>query len=353
VTLQLYVLRQLGLSFAFAIGGICFIVLPGLSVAAVHRLQGAGVEAMLKFLPLLAADLVPFLVPMSFLLAVVSTFGRMAADHEWTALRMAGINPIWTLVPCAILALLLGLGTNHLLTSLTPRWSLKQRTQKHELVADALRTLFPGRTRFQAGPYLLSASGRKGNTFEGVLLYLPDDDKGASRVIANRAEIGLEGDSLRVELEGARWIRGGQDVASENPIIKIPTRRLVQAQGIDRNRPRYLTSRAIEERLKDPELTPETRRLLRYEFHARNALAASFLLFLGLGAPTGVWLRKGTQLAAFSVAVGYALIYYLVSLRVGEELGRFSDVPPALAAWGPTVVGLLIGAFMVRRMVRS
>ena len=53
--LQLYIVRQLALAFAFAAGGMLFIALPGIAVGAVHKLAGVGTATLLEYLPMVTS----------------------------------------------------------------------------------------------------------------------------------------------------------------------------------------------------------------------------------------------------------------------------------------------------------
>ena len=81
-------------------------------------------------------------------------------------------------------------------------------------------------------------------------------------------------------------------------------------------------------------------------------MSASMLLFFLLGAPTGLILRRGTRLGALAIAVGYALAYYLLSMRLGKQLAFSETLPPAMAAWLTTAIGTLLGVFLMRKATR-
>ena len=51
-----------------------------------------GVYVYHLFMPLLLSEFVPYVLPVCFLLAVVSTYGRLEADGEWTAIQMSGMQ---------------------------------------------------------------------------------------------------------------------------------------------------------------------------------------------------------------------------------------------------------------------
>ena len=350
-TLQTYVLRQLVVSLAFALAGISFVIFPGLTVSAAHKLQGAGVEALVRYMPLLAIDLVPYPVPMAFLLAVVSTFGRLAADNEWTALRMAGVHPLRMLLPGLLVAAVLSVGTAWLVSSVSPAWKHKQRLFKRQALSTALKTLYPGRTSIHIGDFYLNSFRRRGNQFEEVLVYLPGTgERDAAKLVSDVAHIDLRGDVLVMEFENARWVQGGGDVTIANPVIELPLDSLVEEDTVPRNRAKFMGNLEILEAVRSGELEPGRAREFTYEFHKRLALSFTYVLFLLLGAPTGVWLRKGTQLGALAVAVLYAIFYYVFSMQIGKELALFGAVPTYAAAWSTTAVGMLFGLVALRRV---
>ena len=72
-------------------------------------------------------------------------------------------------------------------------------------------------------------------------------------------------------------------------------------------------------------------------------------MFLALGAPIGLILRKGTQLGALAASSGVGLLYYILNMRIAKELGNSGTWPPALAAWSPTVLGLLVSIWLLRK----
>jgi lipopolysaccharide export LptBFGC system permease protein LptF len=76
-------------------------------------------------------------------------------------------------------------------------------------------------------------------------------------------------------------------------------------------------------------------------------------MFLLLGIPTGLLLRRGTQLGALSVAVGYALLYYVLAMRLARDLGSDQVLPPLFAAWSVDIAGSVVGAWLLYKALRQ
>ena len=63
----------------------------------------------------------------------------------------------------------------------------------------------------------------------------------------------------------------------------------------------------------------------------------------------GLLMRRGTQLGALAVAVGIALVYYLLSMRLGQQLATSNMLPPLLCAWAVNTTGLVVGLVLCRK----
>ncbi|MAF64318.1 MAG: hypothetical protein CMJ84_01490 [Planctomycetes bacterium] len=352
--LQTYILRMLGLAFLFAAGSMLFVALPGIAVGAVHRLPGVSTVAVLTFLPMAVAAFVPYVLPVSFLLAVVATYGRLAVDNEWTAIQMAGRNPYRMLAPAASLALILSAGIYFLNSQALP-WLLHyQRSFQVSVLQDSIRNLSPGQTEVQFGDFYLASNHREENTFHDVFLEVPDpESKGGTRsLVAHSARFEFTDELMTIHLRNVEFMREGGRGRIEYTRTDIPLVDLIPPSRANYEKARYKSSRRLSEELAAGSLDAVTQRKYTYALHKRVTNAVTCLLFILLGVPTGILLRRSTQLAAMAVAVGYAILYWVSSLRLGEELAESGALAPAIGAWGPLAVWLGIAAFMTHRAFR-
>jgi lipopolysaccharide export LptBFGC system permease protein LptF len=351
--LFLYVLRELVQAFVFAVGGMLVIALPVIAVAAMSRLPGVHMSWVLRFLPLMIAQLVPYVLPLSFLLAVVSTYGRLAADNEWTAIRMAGIHPVRMLLPGLLIAAGLSFGTTRLLEEHMPTIRRAQDGFRAHAIREQFKEFSPGETELKIGPFFLSSAWREGDDFLRAILYVPKmGDDPARTVLAERVRFQVSDREVFVFLHKARFTDAKGDFRTENTTLRVDLDQLLAPKEQTFGSTRHKTSREIAKLAEDP-ATPEGRaNRYRYEVQYRRALSCTYLMFLLLGAPTGLFLRKGTQLGALSAAIGYALLYYLLSMRLSTELTDSRVVPPLVGAWSVIAIGSAVGVYLVWRTVR-
>jgi lipopolysaccharide export system permease protein len=355
VRIQLYVLRQLVGAILFASAGLGVIVLPTIAIQAVNKLGAIDAQLVATYLPLVVAELVPDLLPMAYLLGVVASYGRLSAERELIAIKMAGIHPARLALPGILVALPLALGTDHLLGQVSPELKYQQRSLVREADVERFLAAIGGRNVLAFGDNVLKFEGRRGeDTLTGVILEMQIGDGDQVRVVAAEARLqASDGDDLFVvRMRDALVSTPEASVSVAAPVYSWTLSELFPKQVKDRSKPKYLTSGEMRLALDGP-IAPEVREEYRYEIQRRHALSATYLLFLLLGIPTGVVLRSSTPLGAFTGAVGYAFLYYVLDMRLGKVLAATGMIHPLVAAWATNGLFLAVGlVFFVRALWR-
>jgi len=348
VLIQLYVLRQLLLSMFFSIAGLSVIVLPTIAIQAVNKLGAIGFDTVARYLPLVVAELVPYLLPMAFLLGVVATYGRLAADRELIAIKMAGIHPAKLALPGLLVALPLVFGTDRLLSEISPELKYRQRSLLRDSDVKRFVSGMSGRNVLNFGKNVLNSVSTVGNVKYRAELDMELDGQRV-RVSAEEARVDVEDDSLVVRMKDARVLTDNMFTYNAAPVQRWKLSELFPPQKKDKSSAKYQTTSDLSVALGDAALEPAKRDEYLYEIQRRHALAATYLLFLLLGLPTGVALRSSTQLGAFTGAVGYAFVYYVLAMRLGKVLAATGAIAPLVAAWATNGLFLAVGLVLFVR----
>lgn len=377
--IHLYILRQLAVAFLFAVGALLFIALPGIAVNTVHKLPNVDLAILAQFLPLVLQSLAPYVLPLCFMLSVVAVFGRLAADKEWIAIHMAGIHPLKTLFTPFLMATALGLLTFWMVSTELPNLKQRQKRFLLDATASVIENVQDSKTRIQQGDFLLMSLKRdEGGDFIGVYVRRPKDDDNeqpSEDIFASRVSLRVVDDMLIVrarDLQIFDPVTGAMLQQSQTE-FSVNLLERIGAKPYKYDRAKYLVSGELRSRMAagtdglreiPPEiegeaptyepkpLTESRRREFRFMLHYRASMFAIFYLFLGLGSATGLLMRRGTQLGALAVAAGYGILYYVLSMRIGKELGKAESVPPWVGAWLTTIVGGVFAVFMLRRAMR-
>lgn len=349
MTLERHLLRQLLAGTALVLVALLVVVVPSLALHAVGRMAGAGLLVVLRYLPLALVDLVPYLLPLAFLVALVGTYARLAAENELLAMRMAGIHPLRVALPALVVALPATWLTHHLVTEVSPRWLMAQRTFRFRVEALDFRGLHPGRTEIEFGEGSLVAQSRAGNRFLDVLALLPDEASGAHTLMADAAALSVEGDDLRIEFEGARFLGGEAQLFGEYPTWTIPIESLYPSEAPPAVRAKYFPSSHLRAALASGEAPAWRVDAWRFELHHRRALSLVYVVFLTLGLPLGLQARAGGRTRGYLLASGLAFVYFAATMQLGRFLLRGGWLGPTAAAWLTTAVFLPLGLWLTRR----
>ncbi len=360
--LQSYIFKQLVVSLAMAVAGILFVALPGIAVSTVHRMPNADGGILLRYLPLVLKTLAPHALPICFILAVVATYGRLAADREWTAILMAGVHPWKMLLPGVAVAGMLGGFTYWMVSVDMPSSKMEQRQLLRDATNSSLRNLQPGRTTLEFNGFFLKTRDRDRedpNILYDVLIRDLDEDGQSRAIYADKVHIRTEGDWLLADLYGYRIEFFGFQANSkyvpapaEGEWLSLRHRisSLLGQDGKIESKIKYLKSKEIRDQLSAGVDNPAHEGALQFELHYRMSMALIFFVFLGIGAPTGLLMRRGTQLGALAISICFGLIYYLLAVRLGREMGRSGVVAPWVGAWSVPLLGSAISVYLLRKI---
>jgi lipopolysaccharide export system permease protein len=90
----------------------------------------------------------------------------------------------------------------------------------------------------------------------------------------------------------------------------------------------------------------------RVEIHKKFSIPAACIVFVLIGAPLGVMVRRGGIAIGVGLSLGFFLLYWAFLIG-GEELADRLLAPPYLAMWSPNILIGAVGIFLMRRTVRE
>ncbi len=145
--LQAYLLRGLAASFAGVASLLLIVLVIGQVPTVLNRAVTREIapELIGKVVALVTIANSPAVLPISLLLAIVLTLGRLGSDNELTAMRAGGVSVLAVLVPVLLLALPLALVQGAVSLRVAPQSycaALKMRSQAARNIA--LGTIRPG-----------------------------------------------------------------------------------------------------------------------------------------------------------------------------------------------------------------
>jgi len=367
-----YILSQLVMPFLFGVVAFSSI---GVSVGAafdlVRRVTEAGLSPTIAFqvFVLRLPYFVSLALPTSMLLACLMVYGRLSSDSELVALRSCGVSIQRLIAPAIALSLLMTGVTFAFNEAVVPA----ANRQGAQMIDQALKKREQNFTESN----IIYQEFRTEKTTEG------ESERRLSRIFYAKEYDGKQMKGLTIldfskqELnqimvsKTAIW-NGQEEIwdFSDGTIYVIDPdgsyRNIVRFQQQQVQLPR--TPLDIAKTNRDPaemnlaeatqyrELITQTgdrREIRKISIRIDQKVAFPFacLVFGLAGATLGVQPRRSGRATGFGLSLVIIISYYLL-ISTGEALYRFEVLTSVMAAWLPTIVGLLLGGVLLVRLSR-
>ena len=351
LTLSIYIARHalIGVMIALLALGLIAVVIDLIELL---RRAGSRPDATFGVVFTMAWLHLPFflqqLLPFAVLFGVMFSFQRLTRSHELVAARAIGVSVWQFLTPALAVALAIGALTvtvlNPIGAVLVSKYETMERiyfSHRASMVAVSQGGLWLRQPHDDGGELLLHARQMQRNppTLKAVTVFFYDRDK----------HFTARADARAARLEPGNWVM-------ENPLRSNAEGDSQAVESL--NIPTDLTPDRIKESFEAPETTsfwdlPEFIEKLEavgfsateHRLYWHRLLALPFLLaamlLIGVSFSLRLVRQGGTGiLVAGGLITGFA--FYILS-DVIFALGLSSRLPPAMAAWTPAGIAILLG----------
>jgi len=84
------------------------------------------------------------------------------------------------------------------------------------------------------------------------------------------------------------------------------------------------------------------------ELHQRLAIPFASFVFALIGTPLGLQPHRSSSSIGLGLSIIIIFVYYAI-MTVTNALGQGAAIPPFWAAWLPNFIGIVVGAYLVRK----
>lgn len=310
------------------------------------------------------ARLLPFIcslaIPMSFLVALLLTFGQLSEGGEIMALRASGFS-FWDMSwPFLAVSIILA-GSLFLLNhKVSPEGFHSFRNQVAEASAQIARIDLEPRSFINLGSWKLYARDvdKESGGLTGVYLVREDEtsrgkeSSRGTRIDAARGRLSLEkGKNISLELEDGDMQIPNVDPEKltsghfkryrvDIPLSAAPGDRELDIQEMD--------TVTLKRLLGDPLTTEQHRAEYAVELAVRSAGALSPFVFFWIAVPLSLQAGRYSRSQGFALSLLILFTFYGL-LAWGIGFGRRHARIASEAPWAADAVGLVLGAILTRR----
>lgn len=361
-----YILKEMAFTFLVGLSVFTFILIMGKVLRLMELIITRGVEA-LTVLKLFASVLPSFLaltVPMAVLLASLSSYGRLAADSEVIALKTTG----WSLYRLTLPAILFGfvayLLTLFLMLVAGPKsthafknqvWSLTKTRATLGLREEIYNTDFEGFSLY------VQKLDEDRSTLKGVFIADSRNPDNPRIITAKEGRLIPDPYGFRMLLvlfDGGVHVSHPQE-PSRYRLLNFTTLEmdldfspgLMETLGRAKGESE-MTLKELGQKIKELKGKGGNYNPYLVELHKKLALPLACLVFVLLGTPLGLKVKRSGRASGFLMSIPILLVYYIL-LVAGEGLGERGKIPVFLAIWTPNLLLGTLGALILRVEARE
>ncbi|MDR4498800.1 MAG: LptF/LptG family permease [Candidatus Scalindua sp.] len=189
-TLQKYLIKELFRTFLPAF--VCFelLMLLGFSIQLLHK--GLDAPSLVHIIPYLSVYALPHALPSSLLTATVMTYGRLSADNEITAIKIAGVHLYKIVVPIIVTGILFSLITLYLNAELLPKSYFEVRKFQEKAVKQVLAKHFiTAKKKINVYPYQVYISNIEHGIYKNIAVFEYAEEFIVNIILAEEGEIDI------------------------------------------------------------------------------------------------------------------------------------------------------------------
>jgi LPS export ABC transporter permease LptG len=291
------------------------------------------------------------------LLAVLVTFGLMQRSNEITAIKATGTSIYRIVTPVVVAAAVLAVALFFADQFYLPHTNKRQEALHNQIKGKPAQTYLRPDRKWIFGQH---------NDIYYYQFFDPDRDQFGNVTVfqLNRATFAI---TRRVHAERAHWADNlnrwvyeqGWDrtlnvsaIANYRQFDVATFPELPETPAYFKKEVKQYTEMNYEELrryIRDLQQSGFDVVRLRVQLHKKLSYPLITLIMAILAIPFSLSTGKRGAITGVAVAVGIAVFYTVVS-RLFEAMGDLSQLPPALAAWSPDLIFILVGGYLILKV---
>lgn len=357
-TLNRYIFKEIVVPFFLSLFIFTFVLLLDRIIKLIEMVvsKGVGIVDMGMLFLYILPSFLTLTIPMSFLLAVLLAFGRLSADSEVTAMKASGISLYQMLIPVSILSLIAYGMTFYLFLYAVPWGNQSFRVKIFDIARVKASSGIKERVfndDFEGIVLYVDRLRDSGAGMEGVLIY-DQREKDGYAILAEEGGIVSDPGTMTVtmRLKNGEIHKVGKGlsydrVAFSTYDLRLGFREAGSAKtGEIAKGDREMTIAELRERVAELRAKGGDHRPYMVEIHKKFSIPFACIVFGLIGTPLGIQSRRSGRALGFSMSLAIFLVYY-ISLTGGESLGDRGIISPFIAMWGPNLIFIAMGIYLI------
>lgn len=357
--LRRYVFKELFLPFLLSLAVLNFIFMAGYFVKAADLIIGRGLPLIdtLYILVLALPEMFGYTVPTSVLMSILIVFGNLSQNNELRAMKASGIYLLHVVIPVFLCGLILSFGMFVFNDQITSNAGFTLRKELKKMILRFPKALVePGRFVKISDSVIFMAKNMEGDRLNDIIAYeVEESDRPVKTIIAEHGEITVEENTSKIRI---RLYNGSISDSEEGGVHTIqfksyefPTLGQDDITKMQKKKRDY-TLAEILLKLEETKLDPSEQTDLWTAFHERISFSLGSFIFVLIGIPVAILVRRGEIVLSFGIAMAAASSYYIF-FAGAKTVALQGLLPPIVAMWLPNIILLVFGSKLLRKSLVS
>ncbi len=301
-------------------------------------------------------------IPLSLLIATVTTFNQFSGDNEFVAMKTSGWSFIFLAKPIMAFSLTAYLLTNLVVFYAIPWGNQEFKKTLYDIVKNrAYINIQPTIFNNDFKDLVLYAQSKEGETLLKDIFVADQSEKGANKIIlAQQGVIVSDPKTYQITLQ----FQNGtiHDLTKEGRnynilnfdryerLLKLPDNQNLLSKLVERNRD--ISYSELKEIIQQKRAQGQNTAREEVQVSKKFAIPFSCLLFGLAGATLGIKSSRSGRSGGIIVSALVLGVYY-IGMIFSQNVGKHNLVNPSLAMWMPNVALFLLTYFMVWKTVKE
>jgi LPS export ABC transporter permease LptF/LPS export ABC transporter permease LptG len=356
--LDRYVIRQVLMPFALGLLVFTFLfIIPELMKYAEEYIsKGAPTLVIVRLVIALIPMALGLTIPMSLLLGLLVTFGRLSADREFVALQACGVSPLRLMRPVGVLSILGCLATGYVMLVAVPNANQTFREITFNVIATQAEGEVKPRVFYDEFPNIVLYVREVPQTggWNGVFMADNRSGEGSTIYLARRGRILIDRQKQTVAMVLEDGMRHTADPSGkyevfrfvEPFVLRLDPEHMFPKGGLPKG-DREMSIAELRARAAELQAQGTFPHNQLFEIHKKFSIPVACLVFGLIGLALGATNRRDGKLANFVIGVVIIFAYYIL-LFLGQSLTKGRQIPPWFGAWLPDIVLGIVGLLLFK-----
>ena len=357
-----YLLSEMAAPFLASLAILTAVLFLGQLLQTFTLVFGLGIGGLdfLRLTLYLLPKLMMFSMPLASMLGVILGFNRLGADHEFLALRAAGVKLRQIITPVVLFAIAVMCLAAYSTIVLMPKGLINSEILMLKLAREKIDRGLHEQSFSDSMAGIVVYVDRidpLSGQWQGVYLYDGRKPARPMTITAKSAKLTADYGNL---LLGLRLTDGAIDFLDQglSQHIDFKTYALnlpvVVPKGLvgGKNKPTEMSQAQLVAAAKNFGDSVQGRTML-IEYHQRMILAMGCFILTILGLPFAARFRPGSRQVAVPIGLLCFLLYYVLFSFAETLAKQGGGLPLPLILWAPNLLFLTLAALVVSRMDRE